>query len=222
MVHLQCFAKGNFLTSKYQAASSTAALDIGYSQKALISSPKVLYLLNADEIKGSDIPEDAFVIYQGHHGDTGACYADIVLPGSSYTEKSATYVNTEGRSQLTRSAVSPPEDAREDWKIIRALSQVAGVTLPYDEINDLRFRMSQISPSLVEYDSLVESHSLTKIGLGHLKKSSHKHSDDLLSLPISDFYLTDPISRASRTMAKCSKAFTFGEKPEPEKVFQAT
>lgn len=131
-------------------------------------------------------------------------------------------MNTEGRSQLTRAAVSPPADAREDWKIIRALSQVVGVTLPYDEITDLRFRMSEIAPSLVEYDSVSGSHSLTNIGLGYLKKASHKHSKDLFTLPISDFYLSDPISRASRTMAKCSKVFTHGEKPEPEKVFQAT
>lgn len=188
----------------------------------MTSTPKLLYLLNADEVKASDIPKDSFVIYQGHHGDTGACYADVILPGSSYTEKSATYVNTEGRSQLTRSAVSPPADAREDWKIIRALSEVAGISLPYDEIVDLRYRMSQISPSLVEYDSLCESHSLTSIGLGHLKKASHKHNKDPFTLPISDFYLTDPISRASRTMAKCSRVFTHGEKIDQEKVFQAT
>jgi NADH dehydrogenase (ubiquinone) Fe-S protein 1 len=186
---------------------------MGYSHApAPKASPKFVYLLNADNTQGSQIPKDAFVVYQGHHGDTGAYYADVILPGCAYTEKTATYVNTEGRAQLTRAAVPPPSGTREDWKIIRALSQVCDATLPYDEIADLRVRMSQVSPSLVEYNQLTQSSpSLVGLGLSQLSKSSAKNSSsskDPFKLPIQDFYLTDPISRASRTMAKCSEAFT--------------
>ncbi len=106
-----------------------AALDLGY--KAGVSTireqkPKVLYILDADEgaLARSDLDKNAFVIYQGHHGDRGAEMADVILPGAAYTEKTATYINTEGRAQQTRIAVSPPVNAREDWKIIRALSEV--------------------------------------------------------------------------------------------------
>ena len=112
-------------------ASQVAALDLGY--KAGVSSireqkPKLLYLLGADEgtITRQDLDKDAFVVYQGHHGDRGAEMADVILPGSAYTEKSGTYINTEGRAQLTRVAVSSPVNAREDWKIIRAISEIAG------------------------------------------------------------------------------------------------
>src|SRR6266511_2372260 len=77
----------------------------------------IFFLLNADEISSDDIPKEAFVVYQGHHGDVGANYADVILPGAAYTEKTATYVNTEGRTQSTRAAVSPPGAAREDWKV---------------------------------------------------------------------------------------------------------
>lgn len=105
-------------------------MDIGY--KAGVSfvkaqKPKVLFLLGADEgaISRSDLPADAFIVYQGHHGDVGAEIADVVLPGAAYTEKSATFVNTEGRAQQTQFVVAPPGKAKEDWKILRALSQVS-------------------------------------------------------------------------------------------------
>jgi NADH dehydrogenase (ubiquinone) Fe-S protein 1 len=133
----------------------------------------------------------------------------VILPGCAYTEKTATYVNTEGRAQLSRAAVPPPSGTREDWKIIRALSQVCDATLPYDEIADLRIRMSQLSPTLVEYSHLTQpSPSLVGLGLSQLSKSTVKSTKEAFTLPIKDFYLTDPISRASRTMAKCSEAFT--------------
>ncbi len=109
-------------------AAQVAALDIGY--KAGISfirqqKPKLLYILDADEgaLTRDDLDKNAFVIYQGHHGDKGAEMADVILPGAAYTEKTATYINTEGRAQQTKIAVSPPVNAREDWKIIRALSE---------------------------------------------------------------------------------------------------
>lgn len=103
------------------------------------------------------------MVYQGHHGDVGAQYADVILPGAAYTEKSGTYVNTEGRVQLTRAATSLPGVAREDWKIIRAASEFLGVTLPYDSLAGLRARMEEISPALTHY-GVVEPSSLAAVG----------------------------------------------------------
>jgi len=133
-----------------QSAAKAAALDINFQPgvNATIGQPgynKVLYLLGADEIKSSDVAQDSFVIYQGHHGDAGANYADVILPGAAYTEKSGTYVNTEGRVQRTRAAVNAPGNAREDWKIIRALSEVLGFTLPYDSAYDIRQRLQEVT-----------------------------------------------------------------------------
>lgn len=104
-----------------QVASRPAAYEIGFvpSRAASTTKPKFIYLLNADEIDPKSIPQDAFVVYQGHHGDLGAQFADVVLPGAAYTEKSTTWMNVEGRSQLGRAAVPPPGATREDWKIIR-------------------------------------------------------------------------------------------------------
>jgi len=109
------------LTLPHQVASRPAAYEIGFvpSKKAAATTPKFIYLLNADEVDPKSIPENAFVVYQGHHGDLGAQLADVCLPGAAYTEKSMTWVNMEGRSQLGRAAVPPPGAAREDWKVIR-------------------------------------------------------------------------------------------------------
>lgn len=141
------------------SASQVAALDIGYSagvEKVLAASPKVLFLLGADSgaLTKENIPKDCFVIYLGHHGDHGASLAHAILPGAAYTEKQATYVNTEGRAQQTLVAVTPPGLAREDWKIIRALSEVVGAKLPYDTLDELRNRMEDIAPHLVRYGNL--------------------------------------------------------------------
>ncbi|TPX34155.1 hypothetical protein SmJEL517_g03133 [Synchytrium microbalum] len=212
--------KANMLTKEWnglaflqRAASYTAALDIGFQPSGSVSSsPKFIYLLNADEIVASDIPKDAFVVYQGHHGDNGAYYADVILPGSAYTEKSTTFVNTEGRTQTTRAAVPPPSGARDDWKIVRALSEVVGVPLPYDSISEVRDRMGDVAPGLVTYD-VTQSSVFTALALKQMlaaAKSSPSNgmTAPALELPIKDYYLTDPISRASVTMAKCSQAFT--------------
>jgi NADH dehydrogenase (ubiquinone) Fe-S protein 1 len=145
-------------------------LDIGY--KAGVSSirqqkPKVLYLLGADEEKltQADLNKaGAFVIYQGHHGDKGAEIADVVLPGAAYTEKNATYVNTEGRAQEARYVVAPPGKAREDWQILRALSEVLGSPLPYDTIAQVRDRAREISPTLVPTGHL-EPANFSRLGL---------------------------------------------------------
>ncbi|XP_036362854.1 NADH-ubiquinone oxidoreductase 75 kDa subunit, mitochondrial [Octopus sinensis] len=197
----------------HRVASQVAALDIGY--KAGVSyirekKPKVLFMLGADEgsITRADLPSDCVVIYQGHHGDAGAQMADIILPGTAYTEKEATYVNTEGRAQHTRLAVTPPGMARTDWKIIRALAQICGVGLPYDELNDVRKRLYEVSPSLVQYGETEEANFFKQAQqLASLTQS------ELLPDPLkpqltklSEFYMTDTISRASQTMSKCVKA----------------
>lgn len=170
--------------------------------------------MNADDIDPSTIPENAFVVYQGHHGDVGAQYADVCLPGAAYTEKSTTWINTEGRSQMGRTAIPPPGASREDWKIIRALSEIIGSPLPYDDIYQLRERMWDISPTLLRYDVLEQpSPELTKVGLQQLASVSATASGESMKKPIKDFYMTDPISRASVTMAACSKAFTKKDYP---------
>nr|XP_020456353.1 NADH-ubiquinone oxidoreductase 75 kDa subunit, mitochondrial [Monopterus albus] len=201
----------------HRVASQVAALDLGY--KAGVDAirknpPKVLYLLGADGgcISRVDLPKDSLIIYQGHHGDVGASMADIILPGAAYTEKYATYVNTEGRSQHTRVAVSPPGMARDDWKILRAVSELAGVTLPYDSLDEVRSRLAEVSPNLVRYDDVEEANYFRQAN--ELAKAVKQ---DLLAAPlvplqlaIKDFYMTDSISRASQTMAKCVKAATEG------------
>ena len=150
------------------------------------------------------------MVYQGHHGDLGAQFADVCLPAAAYTEKSATWINTEGRSQLGRTAVPPPGASREDWKIIRALSEVIGQPLPYDDVLTLRDRMWDISPTLVRYDEReIPSPEILKLGLTQLANAKTAASTSTpFKKPIDDFYRTDPISRASVTMAACSKAFT--------------
>lgn len=200
----------------HRAASRPAAYDIGFvaSKKASTTRPKFMYLLNADEIDPKSIPQDAFVVYQGHHGDIGASLADVCLPATAYTEKSMTWVNTEGRTQLGRAAVPPPGAAREDWKIIRALSEIVGTPLPYDDVLSLRDRMWEISPTLVRYDTTERtSREVALAGLKTLTSAtaSAKVTGKPFAKPIGNFYQTDPISRASVTMAHCTRAFVKGE-----------
>merc|ERR1719145_399014 len=118
--------------------------------------PEVVYLLGADSgaISKEDLPEGAFVIYQGHHGDKGAELADVILPGAAYTEKQGTYVNTEGRAQQTLPALNPPGMARVDWKIIRVVSEVVDEKLPYDKLPELRARMAEVAPNLIRYGNI--------------------------------------------------------------------
>ncbi|XP_063788729.1 NADH-ubiquinone oxidoreductase 75 kDa subunit, mitochondrial [Pseudophryne corroboree] len=201
----------------HRVASQVAALDLGYKPgvDALRKNPpKVLFLLGADAgcITRRDLPKDCFVIYQGHHGDIGAPMADVILPGAAYTEKSATYVNTEGRAQKTFVAVSPPGMAREDWKIIRALSEVVGVRLPYDDPDGVRNRLQEVSPNLVRYDDVEEANYFKQAAELSKLTTQQMLTDPLiaLQLTIKDFYMTDPITRASQTMAKCVKAVTEG------------
>ncbi|NXT16145.1 NDUS1 oxidoreductase, partial [Prunella fulvescens] len=201
----------------HRVASQVAALDLGFKpgvEAIRKGAPKVLYLLGADSgcITRQDLPKYCFIIYQGHHGDVGAPMADIILPGAAYTEKAATYVNTEGRAQQTRVAVTPPGMAREDWKIIRAVSELAGLTLPYENLDQIRKRLEEVSPNLVRYDDVEEANYFTQANeLAKLAKQ--QLLDDPLvppQLTIKDFYMTDSISRASQTMAKCVKAVVEG------------
>lgn len=195
----------------HRVASQVAALDLGYSagvEKVRQTRPQVLYLLGADEgtLTRSDLPSDAFVIYQGHHGDQGAQMADVILPGAAYTEKDATYVNTEGRAQLTRQAVTPPGLARNDWKILRALSELLEVTLPYDKLTEIRQRMGDISPTLVRVGDVEEANFFQQ-SVDSAKKGAL--GSEPLTAPqqvLKEFYMTDSISRASPTMAKCVQA----------------
>ncbi|KAK9739265.1 NADH-ubiquinone oxidoreductase subunit G, C-terminal [Popillia japonica] len=197
-----------------KVASQVAALDIGYAPGASkireMKNLKVLFLLGADEkvFEKTEIPKDCFIIYQGHHGDYGACIADAVLPGAAYTEKQATYVNTEGRAQQTLVAVSPPGQAREDWKIIRALSEFIGAKLPYDTLDEVRDRLEDVAPHLTRY-GYSEDANYFKQALELSKKSGVKMDKTSLSLnqlELEDFFMTDTISRASPTMAKCIQA----------------
>lgn len=145
----------------------------------------------------ANIPRDAFVIYQGHHGETGARFANVILPGATYTEKSGTYVNTEGRVQLTRAATGLPGVAREDWKIIRAVSEFVGATLPYDDRESLRSRMEEISPALTRYD-VVEPSSFAALGNKAQivdANAKSKATGEPLKKVIENFYFTDAISR---------------------------
>ncbi|ACI98646.1 NADH-quinone oxidoreductase subunit NuoG [Rhodospirillum centenum] len=195
----------------HTAAGRVGALDAGFLPGAggrdlagilegcASGAIEVVYLLGADEIPAERLGK-AFVIYQGHHGDRGAHRADVILPGAAYTEKNATYVNTEGRVQQTRLAMFPLGEAREDWKILRALSAELGHVLPYDSLSQLRQRMAQANPVFAEIDRLVPA------AWGPFGSAGAVSRDAFVS-PVTDYYLTDPISRASATMARCSETF---------------
>jgi NADH-quinone oxidoreductase subunit G len=192
----------------HTAAARVAGLDLGLlpgkggrdvagiKAGAASGDIDVVYLLGADEIDRGDLG-DAFVIYQGHHGDAGAQGADVILPGAAYTEKDATWVNTEGRVQLGRRAVFPPGEAREDWAVIRALSGVMGHALPYDNLDALRVRMEKAAPHFADVDEVPNAKWGAFGTAGTLDKAAFQNSID-------DFYMTDAICRASETMAKCS------------------
>jgi NADH-quinone oxidoreductase subunit G len=159
-----------------------------------------VYLLGVDEIDASRLGK-AFVVYQGHHGDAGAHRADVILPGAAYTEKNATYVNTEGRVQLGRLAANPPGDAREDWAILRALSDHVGKKpLPYDNLGEVRQKLIETATTFAAVDQVPEA------AWGEFGQAGELDSAPF-GLPITNFYMTDPISRNSETMARCTEAF---------------
>jgi NADH-quinone oxidoreductase subunit G len=141
------------------------------------------------------------VIYQGSHGDRGAHRADVILPGAAYTEKSATYVNTEGRAQQTVRAVFPPGEAREDWTILRALSAEIGKPLPFDTLEQLRAKLYAAVPQLAALNTVMGSDAKA---IETLASRLGPMRDDRFVAPIKDFYLTNPIARASQVMAELS------------------
>uniref|UniRef100_A0A2C9JNV6 NADH-ubiquinone oxidoreductase 75 kDa subunit, mitochondrial n=1 Tax=Biomphalaria glabrata TaxID=6526 RepID=A0A2C9JNV6_BIOGL len=202
-------------------ASQVGALDLGYQPgvsglKAL--QAELIFLLGADAgtVSKDKINPSSSVIYIGHHGDYGAQIADVVLPAAAYTEKDAIYVNTEGRVQLARQAVNPPGMARHDWKIIRALSEILGVALPYDKLADVRARLGEISPTFDQPGQVNESgFEAQAYQLQTEIKDPIVNVNTAISptmLKLKDFYMTDPISRASLTMAKCIQACKESEK----------
>jgi NADH-quinone oxidoreductase subunit G len=156
---------------------------------------EAVYLLAADEIDTTKLGK-AFVIYQGHHGDAGAHRADVILPGAAYTEKPGTYVNTEGRVQLARRAGFPPGEAREDWAVLRALSERLGKTLPYDTLDQVRARLVAVNKTFAALDQQAA-------GTWGAFGKAGAVSDAPFVSPITNFYMTCPISRASKTMAEC-------------------
>jgi NADH-quinone oxidoreductase subunit G len=158
----------------------------------------LVFLLGIDEI---DIGPGAFAVYIGTHGDRGALRADVVLPGAAYPEKSAIYVNTEGRVQMATRASFPPGDAREDWAILRALSDVVGKRLPYDSLAQLRKALYQAHPHLMRIGEIApgdpaDLHQLVALA-GNPDRAPFRAS-------VSNFYFTNPIARCSAVMAECS------------------
>jgi len=192
----------------HDTSSRVGALDIGFTagtgglnaaQMTTFGTLDVLFLLGADETK---VPDGTFVVYIGTHGDRGAHRADVILPGAAYTEKSGIYVNTEGRAQIASRAAFPPGEAREDWAIIRALSDVLGRKLPYDSFAALRQVIFKAVPHLMRIDEIEagkpgDIKTLAGSG-GSVDKTAFKS-------PVEDFYLTNPIARASAVMAECSR-----------------
>ncbi len=181
------------------AASTVGALDVGFAGGNIASGADVVFSLGADDV---EIAAGAFVVYIGTHGERGAHRADVILPGSAYTEKSGIFVNTEGRVQMAERASFPPGDAREDWAIIRALSDVLGKKLPFDSLAQLRQAIFKQAPHLMRLDQ-IEAGDVAGIKTlagkgGALDKAPFKS-------PIEDFYLTNPIARASAVMAECSR-----------------
>ncbi len=189
------------------AAARMGGLMLGYAFdggiKALAAKkPKLAFFLGADEVDYSLFAK-TFKVYVGHHGDNGAANADVVLPGAAYSEKSGTWVNLEGRVQLGERAVFPPGDAREDWAIFRALSDVLGKRLPFDSLDELRAAMAKVVPALGQ-------EGLADYGWAEPKLDA-KVSGKIADYPIKDFYLTNSICRASPTMQRCSAELVHGQ-----------
>ena len=202
----------------HTAASRVAALDLGFlpgeggrdvagivdgAQKGEID---FIYLLGADEFDVAHLGR-AFVVYQGSHGDAGAHHADVILPGAAYTEKDGLYANFEGRVQRGRRAAFPPGEAKEDWAILRALSDVLGVKLPYDDraavaegagaADVTHFASLSTAPGACRHLAAIWG-AVGEAGAAGRRAGGHA---------ITDYYLTNPIARASETMAKCSREF---------------
>jgi NADH-quinone oxidoreductase subunit G len=193
----------------HTAAARVGGLDLGFTPRAGGKTAKamveagaldVLFLLGADELDLSRT--DAFVVYMGTHGDAGAHRADVILPGAAYTEKNGLYVNTEGRVQRGERAVFPKGEAKEDWSILRALSDHLGARLPYDTLDQLRARLYAEHPTFGQIDHAPGSIPTT-FDLGALGLAGETSEAPFESL-VRAFHLTNPIARASVTMAECA------------------
>jgi NADH-quinone oxidoreductase subunit G len=198
----------------HTAAARVAGLDIGFVPAsggldtagvvAAAGSGRldVVVLLGADEIETAKLGS-AFVVYIGSHGDAGANRADVILPGAAYTEKPGLYVNTEGRVQIASRAIFPKGEAKEDWAILRALSDHLGATLPYDSLDQLRAKLMADHPTFGQVDYAPGHATAGSFDLSAIGKAGEVGDQPFVS-PIADFYLTNPIARASVTMAQCS------------------
>ncbi len=191
----------------HTAAARVGGLDIGFvpgqggkDVAGMIAATDVLFLLGADELDLTPA-SDAFVVYIGTHGDAGAHRADVILPGAAYTEKSGTYVNTEGRVQMTSRAGFAPGQAKEDWAILRALSDVLGKKLPFDSLPALRQQMLAEFPHLARVDEIAAG---SVADFGRVARLGGRLNKGAFTSPVNDFYLTNPIARASAVMAECS------------------
>ncbi len=193
----------------HTAAARTGGLMLGWARPGGMAelaeaAPKLLFLLGADEADLAPFAS-SFKVYIGHHGDKGAAAADVILPGAAYSEKHFITVNLEGRVQYSEKAVDPPGDAREDWSILRALSEALGKTLPFDSFGELRARLfaahpAFATPGLASFDW--SPPALDKVAIS-------KGTE--LAYPVKDFYLTNPIARASETMQRCSAEILHGQ-----------
>jgi len=196
----QNFAKNtnSKLLILHTAAARVGGMDIGFNTKgginAALKDAEVVFNLGADELRISDTP---FVVYQGSHGDRGAHRANVILPSAAYTEESGIFVNTEGRVQMAERAGFPPGQAKENWAILRALSAVLNVKLPFDSLNSLRAELYKEFPEMNNFDQ-VRVNSGKDLKQKALGKATFKYA-------ISDHYLTNPIARASEVMAELSK-----------------
>ncbi|MFV0645903.1 MAG: NADH-quinone oxidoreductase subunit NuoG [Sphingomonadaceae bacterium] len=193
------------------SASRMGGLMLGYAQKGGIADivkkkPAVVFFLGADEVDYSQF-EDSLKVYIGHHGDKGAHAADIILPAAAYSEKDGTYVNTEGRVQFAEKSVFAPGDAREDWTILRALADALGVEAGFDTFDQLQAAMIAQVPALGE-EGLADYGSLPKPAP---KSDKATKAEGEITYPIKDFYLTNPIARASTVMQECSAELLHGD-----------
>jgi NADH-quinone oxidoreductase subunit G len=194
----------------HDAASRVGALDLGFVTDGGIEAIrtragglKALFLLGADELDLTAFA-DTFTVYIGTHGDAGAKTADVILPGAAYTEKHGTYVNMEGRVQLSEQAVDAPGEARVDWTILRALSDVLGKTLPFDSLSELRSAIHAAHPHLT-------TTGLTDFGPLAAPAAPAPSVSGEIVYPIQDFYLTNPIARSSPTLQRCSAEILHGQ-----------
>ncbi|MBA0579270.1 hypothetical protein Gorai_021531 [Gossypium raimondii] len=184
------------------SGAQAAALDLGLVPESSnsIESAKFLYLMGADDVNLDKVPADAFVVYQGHHGDRSVYRANVILPSAAYSEKEGTYENTEGRTQQTLPAVPTVGDARDDWKIIRALSEVSRICLPYDTLGSLRSRMRTVAPNLLHVDEIEPATFGPSLSIDCTQEINLTP----FKAAIENFYMTNSVTRASKIMAQCS------------------